>query len=252
MVCVELGDASREEPSGLAPFARHEATEGGKPEARVDRPQRVGRRRRRYGELERRDAAAGPHHARKLAQRRTRIIDVAQQIGEREVVELAVAEREPLGLAADEGDEPFERRLAGELGASDREHLGALVQPHDGASVAAYERPRYQSRAGRHIQHAVASARVNGRDHRPPPARILPEAQHRADPFVVTWQPGKQLAGVTFSRANRYRCTIVHRGNILARARSARRSQRFGLTVMLTMLLVVMAAALSVARTVRA
>src|SRR5881397_2170578 len=121
MMRVELRDASREETPSLAPFARHEATEGGQPEARVDRPCRVRRPGRRHRELERRDTTAGSYDARELAQGRSRIVDVAQQVGEREVVELAVRERESLRLAADERDEPVQRGVARELGASLRE-----------------------------------------------------------------------------------------------------------------------------------
>src|SRR5205085_7862576 len=99
-------------------------------------------------EFERRHTTAGPYDSRELAQGRSRIVDVAQQVGEGEVVELAVPEREPLGLAAHERDEPLQRGVARELGASHREHLGALVQPDDRAAVAPCERSGYQSRAG--------------------------------------------------------------------------------------------------------
>src|SRR5690242_21515289 len=177
MTRVEVGDVAREEASRLAPLARHEPTNGREPKARVNRPQRVPGRRRRHRELERRDAPPGRYHARKLAQRRTWIVDVAQQVGEREVIELAVTERERLRLAPYERDEMLERRVPRESGAGGREHLGALVEPDDGAPIAARKRPRNKSRTGRHIQHALSWPGVNGRDHRPPPARILAEAQ---------------------------------------------------------------------------
>ena len=56
------------------------------------------------------DPAAGPDHPRELAERGRRIVDVAEEIGEGEVVELAVGEWQRLGLALDQLDAVGERR----------------------------------------------------------------------------------------------------------------------------------------------
>ena len=55
----------------------------------------------RNAELERGDRPSGFDDPRELGERRGGIVDVAQQVGEGQVVELGVGERELLGLAGD-------------------------------------------------------------------------------------------------------------------------------------------------------
>ena len=150
MARVEAADARAEEAADLAPARRDDAPGGGQADADVELPERPPEP-ARHGELEHRDRPAGPHDARELAQRRRGIVDVAQEIGERERVELAVVERQLLGAALAQLDA---RREAGALDAraAGREHLGALVDA----------RRRVQSGCAR--ASSIATAAVPRRD----------------------------------------------------------------------------------------
>src|SRR3954447_6397166 len=145
MVGIELGNAPCEEGARLTPLPRDEAAERRKPAARIQVPQRTPKRRRRYRELQRGDAPARPDDACELAQRRRRIVYVAQQVCERQVVELPVREREALRFPLDERHSPSQCRVAREPGPRGLEHGGTLVEPDNGAPVAAHESPGDES-----------------------------------------------------------------------------------------------------------
>src|SRR6266542_1256931 len=91
---IEAADRAAEEGTGFAPPLADHRAGGGQAGANVQLPQRP-RRAARQAELEARDRSACANRARKLPQRRHGIVDVAQEIGEREPVELAVCERQP-------------------------------------------------------------------------------------------------------------------------------------------------------------
>src|ERR1019366_3133133 len=94
---VELGDAAGEEATHLRPLLRDRASEQRQPDSRVGAPQRMPWLARRLAELERCDPPTRRDDARELAQRGRWIVDVAQQVGEGQMVELAVGERQLLG-----------------------------------------------------------------------------------------------------------------------------------------------------------
>ena len=73
------------------------------------------------------------------------------------------------------------------------QHLGALVDAHDGAPVAPHQLPGHQAGARGDVEHALGRTGVHSRDHRPAPARILPEAEQRGDQVVAVLEPREQL-----------------------------------------------------------
>src|SRR5207302_6587086 len=82
----EAADAGPQESPDLAPPRRDRMACDRQPDAHVGLP-RAAPDSLRDVELERRDGAAGPDDARELMQRRTRIVDVPQEVGEGEAVE---------------------------------------------------------------------------------------------------------------------------------------------------------------------
>jgi len=131
-----------------------------------------------HAELEARDHPSRANHPRELPERRRRILDVAQQVGEGEPVEGAVGKRQPIGLADDELD------VGAEAAASHGEHLRALVEPDDRAARPAAKLPRDGSGAGRDVEDAVAAACLDPRDEEGAPAWILAVGEERGSPFV--------------------------------------------------------------------
>src|SRR5207245_1239115 len=75
------------------------------------------------------------------------IIDVAEQVRERDVVELTIGEREPLGVRLDEPDPAAQRRISGGHLPRTREHLATLVHPDNLTSAGTDQRPRAHSGA---------------------------------------------------------------------------------------------------------
>src|SRR5581483_8267971 len=101
----------------------------------------------RHAELEARDRAAGPHHARQLAQRRRGVVDVAEEVREGERVELAVLERQRARVAFAQADlprRPRERRAPPPL----VEHLRRPVDADDEAVLLPDELARDGAGAG--------------------------------------------------------------------------------------------------------
>src|SRR5581483_293221 len=101
-------------------------------EAHVQLPQRPPAA-ARDPELEPGDDAARPDDPRELSQRRRRVADVTQEIGEGQRIELAVRERERVSARLDELDASVHAppRL--------REHAGALVDADDAAARPAHQ-----------------------------------------------------------------------------------------------------------------
>ena len=133
-----------------------------------------------------------------LAQGRRRVLDVAKQVGEGQVVELAVLEWQRFSFTADELDARGEVGVCAQPRRRLREHLGTLVESHDPAAVAAHQGRGDHAGAGRHVEHAVLRPGAHLSDHRPSPARILAEAESGAGGVVAPRQTGEQanmLAG---------------------------------------------------------
>ena len=138
----------------------------------------------RHAELEARDRPAGLHDSRELAQRRRRVVDVAQQVGERERVELAVLERQRRARRPPAGEPCASPRRAPPVAAPSSSISGALVDADDVAVLLAHELERDRGGAGGDVEHRVGRPRVDPRDEEAPPARVLAEREHRA-PAVV-------------------------------------------------------------------
>src|SRR5204863_92010 len=121
----EVGGAAAEEAADRAPAGVDRATGGREHRTHVHVPERSPDPTRNR-ELEARDRAAGTDDAGELGERRARIVDVAEQVGERERVEGLVREGQARGARLDELDvrQPLVR---------DREHFRALVEA-DGQS----------------------------------------------------------------------------------------------------------------------
>src|SRR4029077_1415858 len=91
---VEIGDARPQKAAGLLPVPGDQPAEDGHAETRIAAPEDTGDRIRREHELERRDAATRLYYASELGQGCAGIVDVAEQVGEGEVVELSALEWE--------------------------------------------------------------------------------------------------------------------------------------------------------------
>ena len=134
----------------------------------------------RQHELERGDATTGLHDPGQFAERGAWILDVADQVGEREVVEIAVAEGQGLGFAANQRDVLRQPGVRIELCPSPGEHLGALVKTDHRAVVAAHERSGHHARASGNVEDAVARGGTDLAHHRTTPAGVLAEAEESA------------------------------------------------------------------------
>ncbi len=117
------------------------------------------------------------------------------------MVELAIGERQPLGLAFEQRDPRCELRRARQARPRRREHLGALVEADHLDVVATHERAGDKTGAGRHVEHPLARARLHRRNHRGAPPRILAKAEHGAGAVVVAGQAGEQRQRVLFACA---------------------------------------------------
>ena len=132
------------------------------PDAHVQLPERPPDA-ARHAELEHRDRPAGPHDAHELAQRRSGVVDVAQEIGEGQRVELRVVERQRLRAALAQLDPPAEpaRATRARPAAS---ISGALVDPDDRPARAAGEPDRDRRRFPLATSSTRAGAAVDARD----------------------------------------------------------------------------------------
>ena len=118
---VEAADRRAEEAADVVPALRRDAAERGEADADVEIPERPPDP-ARNAELEVRDRPARAHDAGELGERGGRIVDVAQEVGEREVVERGVGEGDRRGGRLHELDavaEPAPRH---------GEHVRALIE----------------------------------------------------------------------------------------------------------------------------
>ena len=175
MALPEAADARAEEPADVAPGRRDERARGGQADAHVRLPQRAPGP-VRDPELQHRDDAAGPNGSRQLPQRRGGIVDVAQEIGERDRIELPVGARQRLRAPLAELDSAAELCTLDAF-AADGQHLDALVDADDRPRRRRQgELDRDGARAGGHVQHALR-IRGHARDEEPAPARVLSERE---------------------------------------------------------------------------
>ena len=183
----ELPDRAAEETADFFPAVPERPPREGKASSDVELPERA-RDRPRHAELERRDQSSWAHRPRELRERRARIVDVAKEVREREVVEGAVGERERLGRGLDELDaipQPSSR---------DGEHPWALVEPGDVESTT-HELGGDEPRARCDVEDVPAVPRQAG-DEEAAPERVLAEREHGADAVVRRSERGEQRTGV--------------------------------------------------------
>ena len=154
--------------------------------ADVDIPERS-REPFRYAELESCHDARGSHDTCELDERRLRVVDVAEEIRERQVIERAVLERERVCRRLDELD------ALAEAATCDGEHLRALVQPGHVESTP-QELGRDESGARGDVQHVPAGWEPGHEE--ATPARILAERENRAYAVVRRPQGSEELSGL--------------------------------------------------------
>lgn len=162
-------------------------------------------------ELERGHRPSGADDARELAQGRSGIVDVAEQVRDGECVELAVLEWKRLRTTLDEPD-LLRPRGEGDPAAGYGEHLRALVDPDDRAAPATDELDRDSAGPGGDVQHDVIGPDVHTIDQESPPARILTE---RKQPCVaVVGRPERREQRPRLPGARRD--GLGHRGRVYA------------------------------------
>src|SRR4051812_33326619 len=187
--CVEAADRAAEERADLAPAVAGHRARDRQPGPDIELPERPPDA-ARDGELEACDRAARTHDPRKLAERRSGVGDVAQQIGEGERVELAVDERELVGTCLDE------------LGATVRappsfgEHPRALVDADHHAAVPRGQRAGDEPGSSRDVENPALRAGRDPRHEEAPPPRILAEGEDRSIAFVRGTDRGEERLGV--------------------------------------------------------
>ena len=186
---VVPADRRAEERPDLAPAAADHGAGGRKADPDVELPERPPEP-GRDAELEPGDRAAGTDDPRQLAQRRRRVVDVAEQVGEREPVELAVGEGQAVGARLDELDAAVHAPAG--LG----EHVRALVDADDRASLLAHELARDGAGPGRDVEHAVARPGLDPGDEEAPPARILAVGEERGVAVVGRPERREQRLGL--------------------------------------------------------
>ena len=197
---VERLDARAEETAHLEPGSRGQAAYQWQANARVQPPQGTRRARLRDTELDHSDPAAGLDHARQLAHRRRWIVDIAQQVGERERVEVTVGKRQLLGVRTEASDPLPQDSVVRHPGARPGKHLLALIERDHLAAAAANELRCHEPCARCDVQNPLAWAWIDRPNQCPAPTGVLAEAEHRAHPVIATRQAGKKIESMTLAR----------------------------------------------------
>src|SRR5213076_1376155 len=163
----EVADAASEEAGDFMPAGVDRAARGREHDAHVGAPEQPPDS-PRNGKLEAGDRSAGPDDAGELGERRALVVDVAEQVGERERVEGLVREGQALGARLDELDirQPLAR---------DREHLRALVEADHSAALLPDQFGGDQAGSGGNVEGAVARPSLDARNQEPAPAGVLAE-----------------------------------------------------------------------------
>ena len=190
----EAADARAEKAADLAPARGDDRSRRRQPGPDVELPERPPRS-AREAELEHGDRAAGPYDTNELAQRRRHVVDVAEEVREREGVELRVGERQGLGSSLAQLD-PVAEPAALDPVAAGREHLQALVDADDGpARLGQRELDRDRRRAAGDVEHAGGVPGDPGDEERAP-ARVLAEGKQPRVPVVRRPERREQIARV--------------------------------------------------------
>jgi len=220
----EASDALAEEVSDVAPTRGDRPADSRKDRLDVGVPERARDPAWWDEELEHRDASAGFDDAGQLGERRAGVVDVAEEVGERQRVEARVREGKRLGPRLVEGD-PLARTGGVGSCSAGGQHLGALVDTDHPAAIAADELERDGAGATGDVEHDVPWIRLDARDEERPPARVLPEAEETRVPVVRVRQRREKLARMPVALAERLgHAAIVARMSLdeeLGRARDA-------------------------------
>jgi hypothetical protein len=144
--------------------------------------------------LEARDRGARFQHPRQLAQRRGRILDVAQEIRECQRVERRVRNGQTLGSS---GYELHAARDAGSVDPrlSDAQHRLGQINTDDMHPVVSGEIECDARGAGCDVEYRTVTESVDMRDHLAPPATVLPERQQFLEQVVPARKWAEQLLG---------------------------------------------------------
>ena len=191
MVAVKGADALAEKGADTSPARRDDGTQRGQSDANVELPGRAGEAAGQT-EFEHRDRSTGPDDASELAHRRRRILDVPEQVRERQSVEGVVCEGKALRAPLDELDFFGEPGL-GHAVATRVEHLPALVEAHDAAAGPAGELDGDRRRASGDVENGVVRADIHPRDEEPAPTRILAEGEEAGVAVVGRAERREQL-----------------------------------------------------------
>ena len=158
------------------PARREQASRERQDEPNVELPESTHRACLRDAELQHRHRSTRTHDAGELAERRGRVVDVAQQVGDGQGVERCVGERQRLGSSLVQLD-PRGEPAGSDASARDGEHVGAPVDADDRAAVLPDELERDRARAGGDVQHACVRSEIEPRDQEPTPAWVLAERE---------------------------------------------------------------------------
>ena len=131
---------------------------------------------------------------------------------------MIVGEGKVLGLPLDQLQAAAEPGVGGDRGAGPAEHRRALVETDDAAAPAPDQRPRDEAGPAGDVEDAVLGRRPDGGDGRAAPARILAEAEQRAELVVVRRQPPEHVERVLLS----LRAGCVHAVSVPDRGRALR------------------------------
>ena len=156
-------------------------------------------------ELEAGDNAAGLHDPCELAQRRPRLIHVAQQVGEGEVVELILSKGQPLSFALDEARPGGQARIRCRLRPCPFQHRPTLVKADRAAAPALDQSRGHQSGAAGDVEDAILGLRPDRPDCGPAPAPVLEEAERGGDLVVAARQLGEHLKRMILACRSRIR-----------------------------------------------
>ncbi len=202
---MEAADAVAEKRSDAAPARRDGRSEHGETCAHVELPGRPGQA-TGNAELEHRDRAARPHDAGELAQGRFGVVDVAEQVGERQPIEGRVVERKLLRGSLDELD-PIAEAGGLDAAAAGLEHLAALVEADNVAAGAPDELDCDRRGPGGDVENGVLRPDVQPRDEEAAPARVLAEGEEPGVAVVGRSKRREQLDRVHRMRV--YGCPVA-------------------------------------------
>ena len=173
---VEVADRGAEETADLVPARREQPSGNGQSDPDVEVP-RAAARRRAGRRTRARRRAAGADDAGELRERRARVVDVAEEVREREVVERPVGEWDCGRRGLDQWNASAE---ASPRGARASRRSGRALSPRVRARAAVRRRALCPWRRRAPSRRRSAPARRGAA-----PAWVLTEREHGADAVVV-------------------------------------------------------------------